>query len=194
MAMTVLVTGGAGYIGSHMVHALVDAGERVSCSTICRPAFSSALPAPPMLPVVGDVGDQALVVAADRRPRRRRDHPFRRLDRGAGVSVRDPLGYYRNNTVNSRALIEAAVKGGVAISSSPRPPRSMAIRRACRSPRTPRLAPMSPYGWSKLMTEIMLRDAGCGARSRPCHPALFQRRRRRSASSAPASRRRTPPI
>jgi UDP-glucose 4-epimerase len=73
--------------------------------------------------------------------------------------VRDPLGYYRNNTANSRALIECAVKGGVrhfifsstaAVYGNP--------ERIPVAEDAPTL-PISPYGWSKLMTEIMLRDA-----------------------------------
>ena len=58
--MTVLVTGGAGYIGSHTVHALVDAGERVIVLDNLSTGFARALPAP-MLPIVGDVSDAALV-------------------------------------------------------------------------------------------------------------------------------------
>ncbi len=75
-------------------------------------------------------------------------------------SVADPLGYYRNNTVNSRALIECAVKGGVRhfIFSSTAAvygnPERVPVREDDPT------APMSPYGSSKLMTEIMLRDAG----------------------------------
>ena len=74
--------------------------------------------------------------------------------------MRDPLGYYRNNTVNSRALIECAVKNGVrhfifsstaAVYGNP-----AAIPVTESAP----LQPISPYGWSKLMSEIMLRDAG----------------------------------
>ena len=72
----------------------------------------------------------------------------------------EPLRYYRNNTVNSRALIECAVQGGVQAF------RLLLNRgglwragRIRRSAKTIRLMPMSPYGWSKLMTEIMLRDA-----------------------------------
>ena len=60
--MTVLVTGGAGYIGSHTVHELVDAGERVVVLDNLSTGFVSALPKP-MLPIVGDVGDQALVAS-----------------------------------------------------------------------------------------------------------------------------------
>ena len=75
-------------------------------------------------------------------------------------SVADPLGYYKNNTVNSRALIECAVKGGVKhfIFSST----AAVYGNPARVPVTEDdpLMPMSPYGSSKLMTEIMLRDAG----------------------------------
>ncbi len=75
-------------------------------------------------------------------------------------SVRDPLGYYRNNTANSRTLIEAAVKAASSISSSRRPPRSTAIRTSMPVAEDAPTDPMSPYGSSKLMTEIMLRDVG----------------------------------
>src|SRR5439155_16609207 len=74
-------------------------------------------------------------------------------------SVADPLGYYKNNTVNSRALLECAVKGGVThfIFSST----AAVYGNTTRVPVTEDdpLVPMSPYGSSKLMTEIMLRDA-----------------------------------
>jgi UDP-glucose 4-epimerase len=75
-------------------------------------------------------------------------------------SVRDPLGYYRNNTMNSRALIECAVNGGVRhfIFSSTAAvygnPAEIPVQEDAPT------LPISPYGWSKLMTEIMLRDAG----------------------------------
>src|SRR5690242_21043593 len=109
--MTVLVTGGAGYIGSHMVHALADAGESVVVLDNLSTGFRSALPS--TLPLfVGDVGDQDLVAAIIR------DHDVNAVIHFAGSivvpdSLRDPLGYYRNNTVNTRSLIESAVMGGV---------------------------------------------------------------------------------
>ena len=76
-------------------------------------------------------------------------------------SVRDPLGYYRNNTMNSRALIECAVNGGVRhfIFSSTAAVYGNPGRNSGAGGLQPTL-PISPYGWSKLMTEIMLRDAG----------------------------------
>src|SRR5687767_5584246 len=109
--MTVLITGGCGYIGSHMVHALLDAGERVvvldNLSTGTRSAIPESVPL-----VVGSVGDQQLVEQLAR------EHAVSAIIHFAGSivvpeSVRDPLGYYRNNTVNSRALLEAAVASGV---------------------------------------------------------------------------------
>src|SRR5580765_8739503 len=109
--MTVLVTGGAGYIGSHTVHALVDAGERVVVLDNLSTGFASALPKQ-MLPIVGDVGDQALVASLIE------DYEVQAIIHFAGStivpeSMADPLSYYGNNTANSRSLIEAAVKGGV---------------------------------------------------------------------------------
>jgi UDP-glucose 4-epimerase len=156
--MTVLVTGGAGYIGSHTVHALVDAGERVVVLDNLSTGFATGLPAP-MLPIVGDVGDQALVAELIE------DHEVEAIIHFAGStlvpdSMKNPLGYYGNNTANSRALIEAAVKGGVRhfIFSST----AAVYGNPARVPVAeddPTL-PLSPYGWSKLMTEVMLRDAG----------------------------------
>ena len=100
-------------------------------------------------------------------------------------SMRDPLGYYRNNTANSRVLIEAAVKGGVRhfIFSST----AAVYGDPARVPiaEDDPTSPMSPYGWSKLMTEIMLRDAGAAHGLRPCGASLLQRRRRRSMGGGP---------
>ena len=109
--MTVLVTGGAGYIGSHMVHALLDAGERVVVLDDLSTGFDWVVAQGAQF-VVGDAGDQALVAHLIA------EHRIEAIVHFAASivvpdSVRNPLGYYRNNTVNSRALIEAAVKGGV---------------------------------------------------------------------------------
>jgi UDP-glucose 4-epimerase len=156
--MTVLVTGGAGYIGSHMVYELVDAGEPVVVLDNLSTGFDWAVAKGVKL-VVGETGDQALVA------RLIRSHEVDAVIHFAASivvpdSVRDPLGYYRNNTMNSRALIECAVKGGVRhfIFSSTAAvygnPAEVPVKEDAPT------QPISPYGWSKLMTEIMLRDAG----------------------------------
>jgi len=155
--MTTLVTGGAGYIGSHMVLELLDAGERVVVLDNLSTGFRRAVPNAATL-VVGDVGDQDLVRTIIRK------HGVAGIIHFAGSivvpeSVADPLGYYNNNTVKSRALIEIAVATGVKhfIFSSTAAvygnPREVPVSEAALP------APMSPYGSSKLMTEIMLADA-----------------------------------
>jgi len=156
--MTVLVTGGAGYIGSHMVLELADAGERVIVLDNLTTGHEWAIPAGVPL-VVGDSGDQELV------GRLLRDEAVDAIIHFAASivvpdSVRDPLGYYRNNTMNTRALIECAVQAGIRhfIFSST----AAVYGNPAEIPVTEdtALAPISPYGWSKLMSEVMLRDAG----------------------------------
>ncbi|MHB2265364.1 UDP-glucose 4-epimerase GalE [Aliihoeflea sp. PC F10.4] len=154
--MAVLVTGGAGYIGSHMVWRLLDQGEDVVVIDRLSTGFDWAVPAEAEF-VVGDIGDQPLVEETIAR---------RKVDAiihfaGSVVvpdSVADPLGYYLNNTVKSRALIESAVKCGVphfifsstaAVYGTPK--NSPVVEEAA-------VQPESPYGTSKLMTEMMLRD------------------------------------
>jgi UDP-glucose 4-epimerase len=156
--MTILVTGGAGYIGSHMVHDLVDRGERLVVVDNLSTGFRWALPGGVTL-VESETGNSELmrkVIA---------EHGVDAIIHFAASvvvpdSVRDPLAYYRNNTVNSRTLIEAAVAGGVrsfifsstaAVYGNP-----ATVPVAEDAP----LKPMSPYGSSKMMTEMMLRDVG----------------------------------
>jgi UDP-glucose 4-epimerase len=156
--MTVLVTGGAGYIGSHMVLALVDAGERAVVLDNLSAGYDWAVADGAPL-IVGDSGDQELVTGIIRR------HGVDAIIHFAASvvvpdSLRDPLGYYRNNTVNSRALIECAVKNGVRhfIFSST----AAVYGNPAQIPvsETAPTQPISPYGWSKLMSEVMLRDTG----------------------------------
>jgi len=154
--MTVLVTGGAGYIGSHMVHALADAGENVVVIDDLSTGNSSCLPEGVPL-FIGDAADENLVegvVAA---------HGIDSVIHFAGSvvvpdSVRDPLAYYRNNTMTTRSLLHALVKCGVNrfIFSSTAAvygdPDQVPVREEAPT------RPTSPYGTSKLMTEIMLHD------------------------------------
>jgi len=154
--MTVLVTGGAGYIGSHMVWKLLDAGEEVVVIDRLSTGFDWAV-APEAELVVGDIGDGELVEGVIRR---------RNVDAiihfaGSIVvpeSVAEPLSYYHNNTVKSHGLIQAAVRTGV---------RHFIFSSTAAVYGTPEAVPVmedaptrpeSPYGTSKLMTELMLRD------------------------------------
>lgn len=155
--MAVLVTGGAGYIGSHMVWELLDAGEEVVVLDRLSTGFDWAV-APEARLIVGDVSDKALVA------RLINDKKIDAIIHFAGSivvpeSVADPLAYYDNNTVATRALIEAAVKGGVRdfIFSS-----TAAVYGAAGAEPVLENAPLnpeSPYGRSKLMSEWMLADA-----------------------------------
>jgi len=154
--MTVLVTGGAGYIGSHMVLALADAGRETMVLDDLSTGFVAQVP--DAVPLVrGDCGDEALL------KRLIREFGVTAIVHFAGSivvpdSVTNPLGYYLNNTVRSRALIAAAVEGGVRnfIFSSTAAvygePEVSPIKESSA------MQPISPYGASKLMTEWMLRD------------------------------------
>jgi UDP-glucose 4-epimerase len=154
--MSVLVTGGAGYIGSHMVWHLVDAGERVVVVDNLSTGFGWAV-APEATLVLGDCGDQDLMkdlIEANQ---------VDAIIHFAGSvvvpqSVADPLGYYLNNTVKSRALIEAAVRAGVRrfIFSSTAAVYGMPSSAPVGEDAA--LSPISPYGRSKMMTEMMLAD------------------------------------
>src|ERR1700746_2065356 len=154
--MTVLVTGGAGYIGSHMARALVDAGESVVVVDNLSTGFSAFLPDGVPL-FIGDAGDENLVEGVMAR------HQVESVIHFAGSvvvpeSMRDPLGYYRNNTMTTQRLLKAAVRAGVSrfIFSS-----TAAVYGNPDQVPVPEHAPtrpLSPYGSSKLMTEIMLHD------------------------------------
>jgi UDP-glucose 4-epimerase len=154
--MTVLVTGGAGYIGSHTVQALVEAGEGVVVIDNLSTGFSNFVPGGVPL-FTGDAGDETLVedVIAQ--------HQVESIIHFAGSvvvpdSMRDPLQYYRNNTMTTRSLLNAAVRCGVNrfIFSSTAAvygnPHQVPV------PEDAPTRPLSPYGSSKLMTEIMLHD------------------------------------
>ena len=153
----VLVTGGAGYIGSHAVLALLDAGWKVVVIDDLSTGFEWAVPDGAVF-VRGDIADQDLVA------RLIAEHGIQAIMHFAGSivvpeSVENPLKYYHNNTVKSRALIESAVKGGVRhfIFSSTAATYGIPAEVPVRE--TAPTQPINPYGASKLMTEWMLRDA-----------------------------------
>ncbi|MEM7428945.1 MAG: UDP-glucose 4-epimerase GalE [Pseudomonadota bacterium] len=154
--MSVLVTGGAGYIGSHMVLALNDAGEDVVVIDNLSTGFRWAVP--PSVPFVkGDIGDPATVRKV------MSDHDVDAVVHFAGSivvpeSVTDPLGYYNNNTVNSRSLIECCVEQGVKRMIFSSTAAVYGIPSTSAVTEDSPTDPISPYGASKLMTEWMLRD------------------------------------
>ncbi len=157
----VLVTGGAGYIGSHAVLALRDADWPVAVIDDLSTGFAFAVPEE--VPFYrGDIADGVLL-----------DQIFTEQGIGHGVgaimhfagsvvvpeSVENPLRYYDNNTARSRALIEAAVHAGVPhfiFSSTAATYGVPDVEKVAED--TPQ-QPINPYGWSKLMTERMLADA-----------------------------------
>lgn len=154
--MTVLVTGGAGYIGSHTVLALAEAGEDVIVIDDLSTGFSAYLPEGVPL-FIGDAGDENLLEGVIAQ------HDIESIIHFAGSvvvpeSMRDPLGYYRNNFTTARNLLNVAVKRGInrfifsstaAVYGNPD---------LVPVPEHAPTRPLSPYGSSKLMTEIMLHD------------------------------------
>jgi len=156
--MTVLVTGGAGYIGSHMVHELVDAGEPVVVLDNLSTGFRFLIPTSVPF-VAGSTGDRSLVSEIIAQ------HGITTIIHFAASvvvpdSVADPLGYYGNNTMNTCALLDAATKAGIRqfIFSSTAAVYGTTGKTPVREDAP--TAPISPYGTSKLMSEIMLHDTG----------------------------------
>lgn len=163
--LPVLVTGGAGYIGSHAVLALKDAGWPVAVIDNLSTGFRFAIPDGVPL-YEGDVSDSALLA------RIFAEQGIRAVMHFAGSiivpeSVENPLKYYRNNTANSRTLIEAAVAAGVPHFIFSSTAATYGVPKVSPvAEDTPKL-PINPYGMSKLMTELMLADVAAA------HPLNF---------------------
>ncbi|MBY4637453.1 UDP-glucose 4-epimerase GalE [Sphingopyxis sp. XHP0097] len=152
----VLVTGGAGYIGSHAVLALLDAGWRVVVLDNLVTGFRWAVPTGAVF-VEGDVGDERLVA------RVLAEHRIGAIMHFAGSvvvpeSVADPLKYYDNNSARSRSLIAAAVFAGVRHFIFSSTAATYGIPDAIPVREDAPQRPINPYGMSKLMTEAMLAD------------------------------------
>lgn len=162
---TVLVTGGAGYIGSHAVLALRDAGHGVVVIDNLVTGFAWAVPEDVPL-VQGDIADQPLVEAT------LRDHGVGAIMHFAGSvvvpeSVENPLKYYHNNSAKTRDLIESAVRVGVPHFIFSSTAATYGVPEESPVKETTPQRPINPYGMSKLMTEYMLRDVAAA------HPMNF---------------------
>ncbi|HYE27725.1 MAG TPA: UDP-glucose 4-epimerase GalE [Allosphingosinicella sp.] len=162
---SVLVTGGAGYIGSHAVLALLDAGWKVVVIDNLVTGFRWAVPDAATF-AEGDIADTALVAGLIEA------HGIGAIVHFAGSivvpeSVENPLKYYENNTVKSRSLIESAVRGGVRHFIFSSTAATYGVPERVPIVESSRTEPINPYGWSKLMTERMLADTAAA------HPLNF---------------------
>jgi UDP-glucose 4-epimerase len=171
MAMAVLVTGGAGYIGSHMAIELADNGEEVIVIDNLSSGLGRLVPREATF-IQGDIGDEALL------ERIFSEHKIEAVMHFAGSivvpdSVSDPLGYYLNNTVKSRGLIAACVRHGVETFIFSSTAAVYGIPEAVPISEDAPLRPISPYGASKMMTEQMLADTAFAHRFRYCSLRYF---------------------
>ena len=152
---TVLVTGGAGYIGSHVVLQLAARGERVVILDNLSTGFRQAVLGAPL--VVGEVGDREKVAQV------LREHSVDTVMHFAAhtivpESVRNPLKYYGNNTCSTRALLQACQEHGVQHVVFSSTAAVYGVLESGYASEDTRTAPINPYGTSKLMSEWMLRD------------------------------------
>jgi len=151
----ILVTGGAGYIGSHVVRQLGLAGEDVLTLDNLTTGFEAAVTSGDF--IVGDTGDAALLAKIFG------DNDIDTVLHSAAhtivpESVSDPLKYYRNNTASSRTLLEAAATHGVENIVFSSTAAVYGIPDGGKASEESATQPINPYGTSKLMTEWMLRD------------------------------------
>ncbi len=160
MSSSILVTGGAGYIGSHTVRQLGEAGEKVVTLDNLSKGFRESVLHGEF--IEGDTADKALV------ERILREHKIDTVVHFAAhtivpESVAEPLMYYRNNTCATRNLLECCQQAGVKhfVFSSTAAVYGIPAEEQCWED-TP-TQPINPYGMSKLMTEHMLRDLGAAS-------------------------------
>jgi UDP-glucose-4-epimerase len=157
---SVLVTGGAGYIGSHVVRQLVERGERVVVLDNLSTGYRSAVLGAPL--VVGDTADRSLVanVLAEHRIDAVLHFAAHTV---VPESVANPLKYYGNNTCATRNLLEQCDRAEVRrfVFSSTAAVYGMPAEGLAREDSA--TVPINPYGTSKLMSEWMLRDLAAGS-------------------------------
>lgn len=167
----VMVTGGAGYIGSHAVLALLDGGYDVVVIDNLVTGFAEAVDKRALL-IIGDVSDERVVRSA------LREHRVKAVMHFAGSvvvpeSVVDPLKYYDNNTAASRSLIQSVVAEGVkhfifsSTAATYGSPDSVPVKENDPT------RPINPYGMSKLMTELMLKDVAAAHAMNYCALRYF---------------------
>jgi UDP-glucose 4-epimerase len=157
---TILVTGGAGYIGSHTVQQLLERGERVVVLDNLCTGFRQALPGVEL--VEGDVGDASTV------GRILATHAIETVIHFAAhtivpESVSDPLKYYGNNTCQTRSLLAACLQNRVKHFVFSSTAAVYGIPSGGLAAEDTPLAPINPYGTSKLMSEWMLRDVAAAS-------------------------------
>ena len=157
---TILVTGGAGYIGSHVALQLRARGERVVVLDDLSRGFRQAVLDTPL--VVGKVGDRDTVLAV------LRTHGIDTVMHFAAwtivpQSVSEPLKYYGNNTCSTRSLLECCTEAGVRNFVFSSTAAVYGIPADGSAAETTPTAPINPYGTSKLMSEWMLRDVAAAS-------------------------------
>ena len=164
---TILVTGGAGYIGSHVVLQLVEAGERVVVLDNLSTGFADSVIGAEL--VVGEVGDEARVIDVLRR--HRVDTVMHFAARTiVPESVADPLRYYENNTCATRNLLACCARSGIRHIVFSSTAAVYGVPSSGSATEDSATLPINPYGTSKLMSEWMLRDLA--AAGGPAYVAL----------------------
>jgi UDP-glucose 4-epimerase len=160
--MSILITGGAGYVGSHIALELLDTGHDVVIADNLSTGFESLVPGSARLEIA-DIHDRTRMAAL------MRAHGVKTVVHCAGStvvpdSVHDPLGYYDNNVGGSLSLLRAMKDAGVQRLLFSSTAAVYAVSGSGPISETAPLAPASPYGASKLMVEQIIQDLATASR------------------------------